>query len=157
MHEADPTDRVKRCKSAVVASPVWGATLRRVAATALVLVVGLDGLTAPVSADPLRPVSTIRPPADLQVAVDAPAGLSVAGSVAAGSGLCATTVAWATGAGATTADSPHRLLRAASTAPTSGVPSRQADAAPSRPDATAVLPTTDPGRESVARRGPPRA
>ncbi|MFG2053880.1 hypothetical protein ACGFI9_07580 [Micromonospora sp. NPDC048930] len=152
-------------QSVAFAPPVWAATLRslrrltRMAATALVLVVGLNGLTAPVTADPLGPVSTIRPPAHLQVSAAAPAGRSVAGSVDARPGRGATSVAWAAGAGASTADSAHRLPRATSTAPTTGVPARQADpdVATSPADAAAVVPAADPGRDPVARRGPPRA
>ncbi|MCW3839951.1 hypothetical protein ONA70_07555 [Micromonospora yasonensis] len=148
------------------APPVWAATLRamrrftRMAATALVLVVGLNGLTAPVPADPLRPVSTVRPPAGPQVSqgpVDAPTALSLAGPADAAPALSAMTVVWASEAGVTTADSA--TLRAASTAPATAAPSRHVEpqAAMVRPAAAVVAPSADPGRESATRRGPPRA
>lgn len=151
------------------ASPVWGATLRslrrltRMAATALVLVVGLNGLTAPVPADSLRPVSTVRPLADLRIApatVHAPAGLPLADAFDVSGSLDvlgpAVTSAARTG-GADTADSPTRA-RFGSTAPAAAVPARHidSDGPAARTTAAAGVPA-DPGRESVTRRGPPRA
>jgi hypothetical protein len=154
-------------QSVAFAPPVWATTLRavrrltRMAATALVLVVGLNGLTGPVSADPLRPVSAVSPLADLQVSpgpVDAPAARSLAGPVEAASKPSAATVGWTSEAGVTI-DSPTRHPQAVSTAPTSGIPSRhvEPEAATARPNAALATPSADPGRESIARRGPPRA
>ncbi|MGW5671562.1 hypothetical protein [Micromonospora sp. NPDC003776] len=151
------------------ASPVWGATLRslrrltRMAATALVLVVGLNGLTAPVPADPFRPVSTVRPLADLRIppaTVHAPAGLPLADAFdVSGSldvlGRDSTSAARA--GGADTADSPTRV-RFGSTAPAAGVPARHVDPdGPAARTTAAVAAPADPGRESATRRGPPHA
>ncbi|RNM00872.1 hypothetical protein EFE23_04270 [Micromonospora solifontis] len=142
---------------------MWGATLRslrrltRMAATALVLVVGLNGLTAPVPADPFRPVSTVRPLADLRVApgpADAPAGPLLPGSSAATGWT--TTITPADGAG--TADSRTRHPRVGSTAPAAGVPARHIDSGGAAARTTAaVAAPADPGPGSVTRRGPPRA
>ncbi|MFE9692583.1 hypothetical protein [Micromonospora sp. NPDC005806] len=154
-------------QSVALTPPLWAATLRslrrftRMAATALVLAVGLNGLAVPAPGESLRPAATVRPPAGVEIAqgaIDALAGPPLTGSVAAGHGLGAT-ITWAPDAGVTTVDSPTRQLRAASTAPATGVPSRHLDrdAVSPRVDAAPVLPPADPGRESVARRGPPRA
>lgn len=151
-------------QSVAFAPPVWAATLRavrrltRMAATALVLVVGLNGLTAPVSADPLGPVSAVRPlagPRVSQGSVDASAILSLAGPVDAGWEPSATTARWASEA----AGSATRHPRVVPTTPTAGIPSRpvEPEAAAPRPDAAILAHSTDPGRESVTRRGPPRA
>lgn len=150
-------------QSVAFAPPVRVAALRglrlftRMATTALVLVVGLNGLTAPAPADPLSPVSAVRAPAVFRITpgpVDAPADLPPAGSPGAAT-RTASTVAWA---GAGTADSPAPHPRLGSAAPATGVPARHVDAdrTVARTVAT-VVPPADPGRESGSRRGPPRA
>ncbi|MFJ8579265.1 hypothetical protein [Micromonospora sp. NPDC093277] len=153
------------------APSLWAATLRtlreltRVAVTALVLVVGLNGLAAaPASAGAVRPIETPHPvtgprtpsaSADrLPVTTpDAAAGPIVrpAGTVSSAS---AAEFRLATLDAEATAGQP----RPASVSPVRGVPPRHADhdvAAP--PTTTLAVPAADPGRESIARRGPPRA
>lgn len=152
-------------QSVAFAPPVRVAALRglrlftRMATTALVLVVGLNGLTAPAPADPLSPVSAVRAPAVFRITpgpVDAPADLPPAGSPGAAT-RTASTVAWA-GAGTADSPAPHPHPRLGSTAPATGVPARHVDAdrTVARTVAT-VVPPADPGRESGSRRGPPRA
>ncbi|MFR9775848.1 hypothetical protein ACL02O_07275 [Micromonospora sp. MS34] len=150
------------------APPLWAVTLRslrrltRMAATALALVVGLNGLAAPVTADPLRPVSTFRPLAGVQVThepLGVPASLALRNAVAAGRGPSLTAVAGVSRVGPGTVDSPTRHPQVPSGAPAADVPARHVDSAASavRATTTAAAPPADPGREPVTRRGPPRA
>ncbi|MGR6316895.1 hypothetical protein Q2K19_08530 [Micromonospora soli] len=150
-------------QSVALAPPLWAATLRslrrltRMAATALALAVGLNGVTVPAPGDSLRPAATVRPLAGIDVAhlaVDDPP----AGTVAVGPGHTAA-ITWAPDAGATTVDSAARHPHTVWTAPATGVPPRDLDrdAASARVDAAPVVAPADPGRQSVARRGPPRA
>ncbi len=126
------------------APSLWAATLRtlreltRVAVTALVLVVGLNGLAAaPAAAGDLRPSEATRPGA-VSRAIPLPA------------------------AEARTAASDAKTnagpVRPALTAPVPGVPLRHLDHDVAQPPADTVLAAAaDPGRASIARRGPPRA
>ncbi|MEU8259229.1 hypothetical protein AB0C02_01200 [Micromonospora sp. NPDC048999] len=117
--------------------PLWAATLRRlrelarVAVAALVLVVGLNGLAAA--------------PATAEATVFSASAAT--GASAAEARLAAPDVDTATGP-----------LRRSFTSPAPDVPSRHVDhdVAPP-PTGAVVVPTADPGRESIARRGPPRA
>ncbi|MFU8852249.1 hypothetical protein ACNAW0_14875 [Micromonospora sp. SL1-18] len=119
------------------APPLWAATLRtlreraRVAVTALVLVAGLNGLAAaPATAD-LDTGTTV---------------LSVSAAAAE------VTLA------ASDAETTAGPVRPALTSPAPGVPPRQVDHDVAPPPAVAVvLPAADPGREPIARRGPPRS
>jgi len=126
------------------APSLWAATLRtlreltRVAVTALVLVVGFNGLAAaPASAAPASAsaASIVRP-------------------ASAVSGPSAAEVRLATPAAEVTAGQP----RPASVSPVPGVPPRHVDHDIAAPAATTVVvPAADPGRASIARRGPPHA
>jgi hypothetical protein len=116
------------------APSLWAATLRtlrklaRVAVTALVLVVGLNGLAA------------------------APAEATVLSANAAiGASTAEVRLA------ASDAEATAGPLRPALTSPAPDVPSRHVghDVAPP-PAGAVVVPAADPGRASIARRGPPR-
>ncbi|MFD2763619.1 hypothetical protein [Micromonospora eburnea] len=148
------------------APSLWAATLRtlrkltRVAVTALALVVGLNGLAAaPATVGPLRPVevtglraASVAFDGLLVTAPDAAAAPIVRPTRAAG-GASAAEVRLAAPAAEATAGQP----RSASVSPVPGIPSRHADHDVAAPPATAVVvPAADPGRESIARRGPPR-
>lgn len=160
------------------APPAWATALRalrrlaRTAVTVLVLVVGAGGLAAvPASTGLLRPVAAARVTVDLgqRPAVDlgqhstGPA-VDLGQHPTAADRRCAVAVPHLTVVGA---DVGQRLTappgtgsgqpRAASTAP--GVPSQHLDRAAASPPAdTAVAgPPAAPARDSVGRRGPPRA
>ncbi|MEU3452352.1 hypothetical protein ABZ671_01915 [Micromonospora sp. NPDC006766] len=121
--------------------PLWATTLRtvrdlmRVAVAALVLVVGLNGLaTAPATA-----------PAPVEATVF---------SASTATGASAVEVRVAAPDGQATAGQSRRVPAV----PAPGVPSRHLDHDVAPPPAGAVVvPAADPDRESIARRGPPRA
>ncbi|SCF38644.1 hypothetical protein GA0074695_6415 [Micromonospora viridifaciens] len=151
------------------APPLWAATLRtlreltRVAVTALVLVVGLNGLAAAPAGGTLRSAEAIRPVTDSQATlapVDGPlltapgaATMPILLRASAATSAPVAEVRLAGPDGQSTAGQP----RPTPTSPKSGMPPRHVehDVAAASVGA-AVVPPTDPGRESIARRGPPR-
>ncbi|MFI7425956.1 hypothetical protein ACIBPB_03115 [Micromonospora sp. NPDC049836] len=145
--------------------PLWATTLRslrrltRMAATALVLAVGLNGLAAaPAGADPVRPAATSRPVADLRLAPAGPDLRTVRYAAAVDSAGPGTATP-ATGALVPGANAAARDLRATSAGPAVRVPAHRSTPEVASPPAQAgpAVPPTDPGRSTVARRGPPRA
>ncbi|MEU2611876.1 hypothetical protein ABZ570_09875 [Micromonospora sp. NPDC007271] len=151
------------------APPLWAATLRtlrelaRVAVAALVLVVGLNGLAvAPASAGALRPSEAAGPVTEapaIPAPVDGPLGTAPgAGTVPI---LLSTSAAAGASAAAVRLTGPDNGPATVGQPRPSGSPWRggapeagEVGVAP--PPAGAVLPSADPGRESIARRGPPR-
>lgn len=142
--------------------PLWATTLRnlrrltRMAATALVLAVGLNGLAAaPATADPHRPAATSRHLADLPLAPAAP-DVRYAAAVAPGRSGTATP---ATGAFVPATSAAHREPGATPAGPATRVPSHRSAAEDAAPHAWAgpAVPPADPGRGAIARRGPPHA
>lgn len=163
--------------------PLWAATLRslrritRMATTALVLAVGLNGLAAaPAAADPARPAATSHPVADLGLAPADPARPTGTSRPVAEFRLAPAapdlrtiryaveiagpgTATPATGALVPGVNAAARDLRATPAGPAVRVPSHRSTAEVASPRAQAgpTVPPTDPGRSTVARRGPPHA
>ncbi|MFU8870910.1 hypothetical protein [Micromonospora sp. SL4-19] len=155
------------------APSLWAATLRtvrdltRVAVTALALVVGLNGLAAaPADAGTLGPAAPARPvtgpaaPAPVDgLAITIPSTTSDAGPVAGSASTATTTSPAEVRLTAPDAESTAGQPRPAAMPPALGVSPRHADhdAAPPPAGTAFVVPAGDPGREPIARRGPPRA
>ncbi|MFC4148761.1 hypothetical protein ACFO0M_21100 [Micromonospora mangrovi] len=125
------------------APTLWAATLRtlreltRLAVAALVLVVGSGGVAAASTVDALRPVAVLE-------------FRSVGSPVAAGQGRPA-----GTGSVTAVADAASAVDRATDSAgvPAPGTRADRHEAV--RPTTRTVVAPADPGRDAVARRGPP--
>ncbi|MET8838319.1 hypothetical protein ABZV78_31055 [Micromonospora sp. NPDC004540] len=140
------------------ASSLWTATLRRIARTAVTALAVIAGLTGPAAtpADHLDPAATTRPAVDLRVDAPAAADLDSAGQPVADAPLVRIAADPSVAPVVRTAADPPLRHPLAAPAP-AGPPHRStADtAAPvAGPD---VVVAADPGRATIARRGPPRA
>lgn len=136
------------------APALWAATLRtlreltRLAVTALVLVVGFGGVAASSTVDAVRPVTVpeFRPVGSPVTALPARPGIPTSSVAGVGS-----TVAGMAPATDRATDADH--------APASGIRTERPDRreAGQRPPARTVVVPAEPGRDAVARRGPPPA